>query len=249
MSNLDKLKPSLTSWIKQYPGHPAIPSITEGILEISKGYNTRPEHISLILPFSGQYQKASETIRDGFLAAWYESDEYKPIINIYDADALSIESTVILATQNGADFIVGPLEKEAVAILEKLKEPTVKILALNRSDKKAPDNPFAITAFRLPEFMQFALAPEDEARQTAQRAFFDGHLKALVLTPQNEWGNRLFNAFQEEWTLLGGEILEYVNYVQKTKDYISPVKELLNLDSSEFRARILKEKLTTIFSH
>ena len=45
---------------------------------------------------------------------------------------------------------------------------------------------------------QFALDPEEEARQVAQRAVADGRMRGLVLLPNNEWGQRVFRAFDSE---------------------------------------------------
>jgi outer membrane PBP1 activator LpoA protein len=92
-------------------------------------------------------------------------------------------------------------------------------------------------------FYQFGLSPEDEARQTAQRAWFDGHQSALVMTPDSEWGKRVLEAFRSEWQSLGGEILEQQNYITEIRDFIEPVKYLLNVDGSEQRAQLLGERL------
>ena len=53
---------------------------------------------------------------------------------------------------------------------------------------------------------QFALDPEDEARQVAQRVAADGRMRGLLLLPNNEWGRRVFKAFDTELKTLGGTI-------------------------------------------
>ena len=45
---------------------------------------------------------------------------------------------------------------------------------------------------------QFALDPEEEARQVAQRVTADGRMRGLLLLPNNEWGRRVFKAFDTE---------------------------------------------------
>ena len=80
--------------------------------------------------------------------------------------------------------------------------------------------------------MQFALSPEDEAVQVAETAMSDGHKLALVITPDIPWGNRIADAFKKRWLELGGSILEQAHFETNSKDFSSPVKELLNIDSS-----------------
>ena len=78
--------------------------------------------------------------------------------------------------------------------------------------------------------IQFALSPEDEAMQIAEIAMSDGHKRALVLTPETPWGNRLADTFIQHWTKLGGEIAEQISFIDNTTDFSTPVKELLNID-------------------
>jgi uncharacterized protein len=236
------LEQSLESWIEQYPGHLATPTITNEILALSEQAVLLPAHIALLLPLNGQYEKAAHAIRDGFLTAWYEDNGTRPLINIYDANALNIQSVYRQALRDGADFVVGPLEKQAIDSLLKLGKLEVTTLALNHSDQTKSE--FLQTSRNhIPKLIQFGLSPEDEAKQAAERAFYDGHNKALILTPNNDWGLRLANSFADTWNTLGGEVLEYVSYDQRSRDYATPVKKLLNIDTSQLRTRKLRQKI------
>jgi uncharacterized protein len=236
------LEQSINSWIEQYPGHTASPVITRNILELSNRAVLQPKHIAMLLPLSGQYEKASHAIRNGFLAAWYSDTENRPKVSVYDATALNIESVYHQAVSNGADFIVGPLEKQAVDNLITSDNTNVTTLALNHAEQSIRENEFSRSQ-ELPQLIQFGLSPEDEARQIAERGIFDGHNKALVITPNSEWGLRLADAFNETWSALGGRVLEFVSYDHRSKDYSTPVKKLLNIDSSQLRGNKLRQKL------
>ena len=236
------LAQSINIWIEQYPGHTASPIITRDILELSNSAILQPKHIAMLLPLSGQYEKASHAIRDGFLAAWYSDAENKPKVSVYDATALNIETVYHQAVSNGADFIVGPLEKQAVDNLMASDNTNVTTLALNHAEQSIRENEYSRSQ-ELPQVIQFGLSPEDEARQIAERGIFDGHNKALVITPNNEWGLRLADAFNETWSALGGRVLEFVSYDHRSKDYSTPVKKLLNIDSSQLRGNKLRQKL------
>lgn len=227
---------TIDGWIQRYPGHPAYVAIVPSLTAESQRLGRKPEHIALLLPFSGSYLKASNAIRDGFIAAWYAQPQQRPRISLYDTDALSVVDKYRQAIDDGADFIVGPLEKDAIQTLaqENLSGPNV--LALNYID----DDP----ELSNPGLTQFGLAPEDEAEQVAERAWFDGHALALVITPDGLWGDRMYSAFETRWQQLGGKILEHARFENSAQDYAATAKRILNIDGSEARLKQLQERLS-----
>lgn len=230
-----RLSTAIDGWVQRYPGHPAFSSITDSLVAKSRQFVNRPAKIGLLLPLSGKYKNSSAAIRDGFLAAWYKDGEDKSDIEIYDANALNIVDIYQQAITDGVDYFVGPLEKQAINQLLDLGELPVQVLALNRLDlnyEQASD-----------KLIQFGLSPEDEAIQVAETAMSDGHRLALVITPENPWGDRLAEAFMNRWVELGGAVLERAIFQSNTKDFGTPVKKLLNIDSSENRGRELRNKL------
>lgn len=231
-----KLKNAIDGWIQRYPGHPAFSSIAPQIINRSHEFVQRPAKIGLLLPLSGKFQKSSIAIRDGFLAAWYHDYQKDSEIKVYDANSLNIKDIYQQAVADGVEFVVGPLEKEAVIQLAELGELPVQVLALNRHDMDNIENVNS-------KLMQFALSPEDEAIQIAETAMSDGHRLALVITPDIPWGNRIADAFKKRWLELGGGILEQGHFETNGKDFGSPVKEIFNIDSSEQRGKELRSKL------
>ena len=230
-----KLRNAIDGWVQRYPGHPAYSSITQQLISDSSEFVQRPSKIGLLLPLSGQYLKSSTAIRDGFLAAWYLDNQEKSDIEIYDANALNIVEVYQKAVSDGVDFVVGPIEKAAINQLVEFGELPVQVLALNRQDlnNESINN----------KLIQFGLSPEDEAIQVAETAMSDGHRLALVITPNIPWGDRIADAFKQRWVELGGGILEHAHFESNSKDYASPVKAILNIDSSEQRGRDLRNKL------
>ncbi|MEM6998873.1 MAG: penicillin-binding protein activator [Pseudomonadota bacterium] len=230
-----KLENAINGWIQRYPDHPANPAIVSQLVSRSNDFVSRPSKIGLLLPLSGKYKKSSTAIRDGFLAAWYLDNQKNSDIKIYDANSLNIRDVYNQAVEDGVDYVVGPLEKEAVNQLADFGELPVQVLALNRQDIKSE----GVNK----KLMQFGLSPEDEAAQVAEAAMSDGHRLALVITPNIPWGERIADAFKKRWLELGGGILEHVQFESNSKDYGTPVKELLNIDSSEQRGKELRNKL------
>lgn len=231
-----KLEDAINGWAQRYQNHYAHTLITKELIDKSALLAQRPSKIGLLLPMKGKYKKSAIAVRDGFLAAWYLDKKEKANIQIYDANSLNIVDAYQQAIKDGVEYIVGPLEKEAIDQLHDNIDTPVKILALNRRDQKKENN-------NNENLIQFGLSPEDEAMQIAEIAMSDGHKNVLVLASETPLGNRLAETFKEHWIKLGGEISGQTNYIVNTTDFSSPVKELLNIDKSERRAKDLRNKL------
>ncbi len=230
----------LAGWRTRYPEHAAEGALLPDLLGQLEQLTARPQHIAVLLPFSGRAHESAAALRDGMLAAWYEEQPAGTTLRFYDTggDAMLLWSVYQQAVNDGADFVIGPLLKESIDQLSQSGLLPVPVMALNQTGGET-DN-------ELPLY-QFGLAPEDEARQAAQRMFNDGHQYAVSLIPDNAWGERVFNAFASAYGDLGGEVLETGRYPPKTADFKKPIESTLNLDGSKQRhnalQRLLGEKL------
>jgi len=231
-----KLENTIDGWAQRYQNHDAYDSITKELINKSAQFAQRPSKIGLLLPLTGQFKKWSIAVRDGFLAAWYLDRQEKADIEIYNANSSNIIEIYQKALNDGVDYIVGPLEKEATNQLYGNTNASIKILALTSQDLKNDQ-------IGNKNLFQFGLSLEDEAGQVAEIAISDGHKRALVLTPDTPRGNRLADAFVKHWLELGGEVSGHTRFISNTTDFSSPVKELLNIDKSEQRAQDLRDKL------
>lgn len=236
----------LDAWRKRYPQHPALPSIIDSIVSARPRALSLPTQIALILPLNNRFAKAASAVRDGFLAAYYAQPANTegpsvvvPSIRIYDEgdNAEQIDFAYEQAINDGAEFVVGPLNKEAVNQLASRDNLPVPVLALNFSEhhghelpEKLPDNLY-----------QISLSPEQEARQAAEKAWLDGHSRAAIISPANAWGVRVARAFSERWLQFGGSIVEKQTYDANESDYSLPIRRLLNVDDSEQRKRDLRQ--------
>ena len=226
----------LDAWQQRYPQHPAQQEIAAELRELSEDIAVRPRSIALLLPFGSKFGEAAAAIREGFVHAWYADSENasRPSLRFYNANTANVDSVYPLAISEGAELVVGPLQKDAVDVLADGRELRVPTLALNHLSPRAPDSP------RLDRHLfQFGLPPEDEAQQVAERAWLEGFERAVCVTPENAWGERVQAAFAKHWRALGGDVLEHVTYPPATRDYAAPIKELLNITGSVQRAREL----------
>ena len=227
----------LADWRGRYPSHPANSLLNEDVLpELGIGL-AYPTQIGLILPLSGRQQGAGTAVRDGFLAALLQQEQsQRPVVNVYDSAEMGATTAYRRAIADGAQFIVGPLTKDDVTAIATSGETSVLTLALNQTADEASQ----------PSLMfQFALDPEDEARQVAQRVAADGRMRGLLLLPNNEWGQRLFKAFDTELKTLGGTIAAMRFYDPAARDYSHPITQLLLIDESRARATALSATIGT----
>jgi outer membrane PBP1 activator LpoA protein len=228
--DLDLQVAGLQRWRETWARHPAALRPPPEMRLIETMARERPQQIALLLPLT---LPAGEVIRDAFLGAYYallEQGGRVPAVRLYDAapgvDILALHQQ---AVQDGAELVIGPLLKEQVAVLQSSSELQVPTLALNNIEGSTPLSPL---------LYQFALSPEDEARQLAQKAWRDGHRRAAVLHPADDLRKR--DSFVAEWERLGGEVVARVDY---RDNFTSAISRLLELDQSNTRHRRLNELL------
>ena len=227
----------MSEWTARYPQHAGAQVVGDRFAARTPSRLALPQHLALLLPQQGNFAKAAEAVRDGFLAAYYAQprDGFRPVIQFYDSgnNANDITAAYQRALREGAQFIVGPLDKNAVNVLAQDNRLSVPTLALNYAEHNDLVN----------NLFQFGLSPEDEAAQTAERAWLDGHVRAGALIPEGAFGERLFTAFRERWMQLGGELVDMQIYSTKDNDISPPIKKLLDIDLSEQRRTALKTTL------
>ena len=229
-----KMEPWIEKWYQLYPDHSAAPRYAMNLLEESRSVFIEPRHITLMLPFSGRLEKVADAILNGFLYAYYQDPNPVADLEIVDASNNPAEFNLQYeqAIQNGADFIVGPIDKDLIDLLQQRGELEVPTLTLNygNDDKKSGLNLY-----------QFGLRPEDEAEQIADYALAQDKHHAAVLVPDTEWGYRLQYAFTQRFESLGGRVVGTTSYPAKNNDYSASIKTLLNLTTSEHRKSILQQ--------
>jgi uncharacterized protein len=232
------LRPELLAWREHYPKHPANGTLLTQWLADARHSVHGPQRLALLLPLSGRLEQAAAAVRDGFLTAYFDADaaadtDARPEILVFDTAQMGPEGAYEAAVRAGADFVVGPLEKSAVSRVAAI-EHGVPVLALNNlaDEQRAPA-----------AFYQFALAPEEEAEQIAQRALADGHGRALALVSSDEWGQRLLESFSRALERGGGRLIAYQAFDPNANDHQYEIKRLLALDEAQARYRALAATL------
>jgi outer membrane PBP1 activator LpoA protein len=229
--------PDVEAWRTRYPNHPANDAVRTELLGLRPEAVERVAHVALLLPLSGRQATAANTVRDGFMTAYYQGPaSQRPRLRVYDTSSVSASEAIARAQDAGAEMIVGPLLREEVMAAADLGPSRTPLLALNYlpSDRAPPTG-----------FYQFALSPEEEARQVARRVLAEGRRRGIAIVPQGDWGTRVLAAFTQELETGGGVVLSNVALDTTQTDYAPELTQVLRISDSRARQRRLESILGT----
>ncbi len=235
-----ELNLALQDWSRQFPGHVAHQDYWPQASELAhRTLRSAVRRVALLLPLSGRLSGAAGAVRDGFLAAHFAGESPQLQIRIYDSSSNPV-SSYEQAAADGAELIVGPLDKQQVEAVVARNGGLLPMLALNYRDQPSA----------APQVLEYGLSPEDDARSVAARALADGHTHAIALVSDDDWGQRSLRAFHQAFTGAGGTLLDSRIYSGGPRQYPTTIKDLLRLNESDARAaamqRLLGEELDTM---
>jgi uncharacterized protein len=209
-------------WRSTYPGHPATELLAQA-LAVPLPVATRLHKLALVLPVTGQAAGYAATIHAGFDYAWQQlPPDARPEVQVYDTGVLPVDQALRQAQADGNDFIVGPLTRQEVDVAASAW-PGVPMLALNflSAGRSAPNG-----------MNQFALSPEDDAREIARRILASGQKRGVAVSPTGDWGTRVLAAFTQEFQSGGGTLVAQAVYDPAEHDYAGPIRSVLGTDLS-----------------
>ncbi|PJJ99733.1 LppC family lipoprotein [Lysobacteraceae bacterium NML03-0222] len=158
-----------------------------------------PNALAVLLPLTGAMANAAKPVRDGLMAAYYAERRTRPPVRFYDTSA-GVVAAYQRAVADGADYVVGPLQRGEVDTLFAQSQLPVPVLALNRGERETPESHIA-----------FSLAPEDEGIAAAEWLIARQASRAVViLNPGDDALRRAANAFSERLHQRGGQVVETV---------------------------------------
>ncbi|GEN22580.1 penicillin-binding protein activator [Halomonas cupida] len=200
--DVQRLFNQLDDWRVSHSDHPAnrrMPSQITGLKDL-RGQEV--DSIAVLLPESGPLAGVADAIERG-IRTHQGSIANAAQLTFIDSSSGNLDTLYQQAQSSGAQVVVGPLDKAAVTQLENRASVPIPTLALNYGES-ASNNTEGL--------FEYGLSAEDEARQAADRAWQDGHRQAAMLVPNNNWGQRVGEAFWNEWSSLGGDISNAVRY-------------------------------------
>lgn len=237
--NLDEKMTALEQWQKNWVHHPARKYLPTDFAALRQSALTQPDKVAVLLPLSGRLAQAGTAARDGIMACHYagiNNNTAQPQWLFYDTEGNNINQLAATAIDDGAQLIIGPLNKNQVKELNSDISHQVPVLALNNLEAEDQEPQHR------PGLYQFGLFAEDEAIMAADRGWLDGHKTAIIITPNSGWGKKVNAAFMQRWQELGGEVVGSSEFSANTQ-FSTMTGWLLHTDQSEARARQLNRLL------
>ena len=230
----ETLQRGLDGWRATYPAHPAQQFLLDEILEaVEHIVASTPTQIALILPESGPLATFAQAIRNGFVSAHVAHGGSEMTLRFLTGQGPEVARAYQQAVSEGAQIVVGPLDKPGIEALAALPARPVPVLALNTLVARTPAN--ATTKNGVSGLTQFGLLPEDEAVDLAERAWADGHRRVATLFANSELGSRGHAAFVKTWEKLGGKVVIDTRYGNSADAYKAAIRRSFSLDLSERR--------------
>lgn len=182
----------------------ALAVLVTGIVQAQTEEAPEKPHIALLLPLkSNTFGRLAETVRRGIeagMAADAANAEKLPVL-VYPTgdDNKQVIETYDRALRAGAQFVIGPMTKNAVQALAQSFAVSVPTLALSApdSDVLLPDGMYAL-----------GVQLEAEARQVARIAAAQGKRRAVMVAADNPLSRRVSQAFADEWAKAGRLVVD-----------------------------------------
>jgi len=219
-TDTNQLVTQLMAWRSANPNHAANALFPDNNT-LTRLQNTRaPQHIALLLPLQGAVADSGQAVRDGFLSAYYASPiQHQQTVSFLDTTQNpSMPALYQQALSQGADSVIGPLTKENVQQLITQGSFSAPTLALNYTD---------VWGSLPAHFYEFGLSPIDEAKQLAEKSWQTGHKRAILIAPEDAWGQRIVKSLTANWQSLGGTVADTF-YFNKQTDFNSGIASLLH---------------------
>ncbi len=217
----------ITQWKNRWQSHPALVLFSQ---------TQQYKNIAVLLPLSGKYKNIAKSIQQGMIAALYR-DNSEQQLNFFDTGSNGEHFSFAWfgAIESGAEFIIGPLEKNSIQQLTQYNSSTVPVLLLNSLAES--DNALGI--------YQFSLSQDDDVISAANRLIAEQKKRIMVLAPESEMGRKLAVSFEQQLNSNGGQVISYEFYPESTHDYSKEIKKALGLNDSKVRARRLQTLIST----
>lgn len=243
--NLSQLRNTLDRWLTENPSHPAAVYTPEEIQNILSLNIVKPNNTALLLPLTGKFSPQAQLIREGFMFAMMndENRDESTSLTVIDTHAYSPEQIKQRLINENIDFVVGPLQKENVELLQTSMDgsaagPTIPALALNIPEEIQPGS----------NICYLALSPEQEVAQAAKYLFNQGYNFPLILAPKGSYGERVVEAFNEEWNKYSSNKVA-TSYFGDKRQLQKDINDVFGLQESKQRIAqmqsLMKIKLET----
>ncbi len=235
----ESLPQAISSWKSRHPQH----FLSENdALDLWLRYRQQfvvAQKVAVLLPESGRLQAAAEAIRDGIMNAFLDHPGGAELLFLSTgAEGELATSAYFEARDQGAQWIIGPLEKPSIQALLNLQGLVTPLLALNDLPEE-----FTIPPGLSGRLQGISFSPDEEARDLAREVIRSGFHRAIILTPETEWGERMAQNFRDEFLHEDRQIVVSSRYLENENDHSPVLQRLLKIDESKARKQGLENTL------
>lgn len=219
------------NWQSENADHPAAITPPVDFAIMASVRQMAPEKIVLMLPMSGNLKRASQAIVDGFFVTFYNQKESRPSVHLVNVDDYNnIEEALAVANNFEPDVIIGPLQKNNVAQLNRLDLP-YPVIALNQLDfVQNKENLF-----------HFSLNAEDEIRELITFAKQEGATRAAILNTNETWALRQSDEFRSTANKENITVTSNQTYANTPQGRQDAIHSLLLVNESNARKRLIEQ--------
>jgi len=235
----DNVAREISDWKVRHPFH----LLTEQqALDTWLGYRqgfSQPRKIAVLLPETGRLKTAGDAIRDGIMTAFMKDPGGSEVLFFNTGeDEQSAISAYFNALDAGVELIIGPLRKESVEAMLNLAGMSTPVLALNELPE-AFISPPGLAG----QVTGISLSQDRETTAIAAHAAASGYLNAIVMAPEDSWGERMASAFESEFLQENRQIIAATRYLDSENDHSAALERVLKIDESKAREKRLENTL------
>ena len=178
--------------------------------------------VAILLPLSGTAAPFGRDLLAAAQMALFDSADSNFELRMYDTggQAEQARSAAVVARQEGAQIILGPLFSDAVvAVADVARLARIPVVAFSNNREIVGDGVFTMGFF-----------PEDQVRRIVDFAFRQGMTRFSALAPDEIYGSRMVTALNETAASGGRVVTGVAYYVDETQALIDTVKLLGRYD-------------------
>lgn len=219
--------PNYDTWKARFDHHPLTPLLQP---TSALTWPKAPLRIGVLLPESGPYAKATDAIRTGMLAAYYQhASTLKPAPNIDWINTSAGPITTKLASlQANYDVLIGPLTKDAIASVCHYDGKLPPTLALNAPTSGTCEHP---------NVHIWHVSPQSELPGAKTLLETLGAQNIMVVSTEDY--HDLATAFSNQWQQDHPSPIR-LKLPADQKERADKIKQMLQVDASEARYQTLQ---------
>ena len=231
---------AISQWLRKYRAHPLLNARLTDYEFLTEAALPDDFKVTVLLPLSGDWANAGRAIRDGILFEYQQRQTTVGVaLTVIDSESLTPEQLIATGQSTDTEFVIGPLQKDKIAILLESK-PRMPLLLLNRVQTNA-------LLLKSPTY-SLSLAVEDDAESTINQIAREvDQARVVVFHSDSPLGVRSAEAIRQQLTVVGGS--HAGQFILDDKKPETAITQAFGVTDSENRRRELSKTLALRLEH